>query len=529
MIDIFAGPGGLSEGFSSILDDKGVPAFEISLSVEKDIYAYETLRLRTFYREFIKIVPEEYYEFLRGNLNLRDLYNRYPLEAAESESKTWRASLGPKGVSLSEVRSKVSGALDLRSEFVLIGGPPCQAYSLAGRSRNAGNPNYNPDNDERQNLYIEYLQFLADFKPAVFVMENVKGILSAKVREQNIFRKIVSDLRRPKEALAKEGREALGQNSCEYMIFSLNDGRIIADGNPRNSIIKAEDYGIPQTRHRVFLLGIREDLGKVNPAHLIKQEPVPIEKVINDLPVIRSGISEGYDSSALWVENLRSQLDSSWVNFDDKGDEDKEFKIFIQKILRAVVSPSADRGKEFLSSKFFPSYNKNWYFDLRLGGVCNHTSRNHIRKDLYRYFFAACYAKFYGVSPKLKDFPTVLLPNHSNAEKAVRSNSNFSDRFRVQISNLPSRTVVSHISKDGHYYIHPDPLQCRSLTVREAARIQTFPDNYYFCGPRTSQYIQVGNAVPPLLSKQIAEIVLDVLVQAERLKNKDKKECIKIG
>src|SRR5262249_28069528 len=155
-----------------------------------------------------------------------------------------------------------------------------------------------------------------------------------------------------------------------------------------------------------------------------------------------------------------------------------------------------------------PKWKREWFHDANLQGVLNHSSRAHIPSDLWRYLYASVFAKLHGTSPTLREFPKSLWPAHSNLKgRNERDELAFDDRFRVQVKSRPATTVTAHISKDGHYFIHPDPRQCRTLTVRKAARLQTFPDDYVFLGPRTEQYQQVGNAVPPLLALQIAGIV----------------------
>jgi DNA (cytosine-5)-methyltransferase 1 len=283
-------------------------------------------------------------------------------------------------------------------------------------------------------------------------------------------------------------------------------GEVASKYSPDAFVLRAEDYGIPQARHRIIIVGVREDV-RGRPLTLTPTTSrTPLRDVLFDLPPLRSRISRGGDSPHAWHEAIRECA----ALLKAKGS--RALRDYLGG-LRLENDRDLSSGEEFVYWKKKPKYRSDWYIDPELRGVCNHVSRSHLRSDIQRYFFAAAFvASQPGVarSPQLAEFPSFLLPNHQNVQEAI-DGSMFGDRFRVQVAERPSTTVTSHISKDGHYYIHPEPTQARSLTVREAARLQTFPDNYLFCGPRTSQYQQVGNAVPPLLAWKVAAVVERVL------------------
>ena len=508
IIDIFAGPGGLGEGFTSVVDKNNNRFFRIALSIERDEFAHKTLTLRSFLRQFpFKKFPPEYYRFVRGEItDVEDLYKIYPIQAEVAKHEAWQFSLG-RQEDHKEIDKRIKEGLKGEKNFVLIGGPPCQAYSLVGRARRREGKGLNKE-DERVYLYREYYRILAVHQPPVFIMENVKGLLSSKVDNQSIFRQLIQDLQNPVESYKKLEGKAEVKSKIRYNIFSLVkkpteydliDGSPIYD--PKDYIIHAEKYGIPQTRHRVILLGIRNDIDITPDILQPGDKRIPVEKVIEGLPALRSGLSKTKDGKQEWKEALEAIKKTGL-----RSEIDKDVWERMIQVVSNLSLPRKDRGKDFLETDANVGYMRNWYLDDKLKGVCNHATRSHIVQDLYRYLFVSCFAKVKGRSPKLSDFPLLLLPKHENVGKGVEENK-FADRFRTQLYGEPSKTVTSHISKDGHYFIHPDSAQCRSLTVREAARIQTFPDNYYFCGPRTQQFHQVGNAVPPLLAEQIAKIV----------------------
>jgi DNA (cytosine-5)-methyltransferase 1 len=502
VIDLFAGPGGLAEGFSSLLhhDDR---RYEVKLSIEMDSHARETLKLRAFLRQFpLNSYPEEYYQFLKGKSKLAELYSLYRNEHAKADSEAWQATLGE--TNEDEIDFRIKDALSGNKEWVLIGGPPCQAYSLAGRSRVGGINS----KDHRVLLYREYLRIIAAHQPAIFVMENVKGLLSAKLDDEKIFDKILSDLRDPSSIFPDF-------KSSNYRIYSLVKPIVETDSD---YLIKSEAYGIPQKRHRVILLGIRDDIKK-EPGCLSLQNPVSLRSVISDLPVVRSSIYREYIGfKDVWFEGklIKKRLYRPIIDSFDKwaklfSTHTKQLNTLMPNIAGDCVDFPSGIGAEYLPlkaglAKVHPL--ASWYNDLMLKGVINHESRGHLVQDLKRYLFASFYAQKFKKFPRMEDYRAYgedLLPDHSNAESGK-----FNDRFRVQLPDEPATTVTSHISKDGHYFIHYDPMQCRSFTVREAARIQTFPDNYFFCGSRTQQFHQVGNAVPPYLAYQISKIVSDL-------------------
>lgn len=514
VIDLFSGPGGLGEGFASL--DDGT-AFSIGVSAEMEKSAHSTLTLRAFFRLANQSGDQNaigaYYAYCNSEAATHPSV-KAPLlwQAAQQEAR--QLKLGDSGsdqLLYCILKEKKLGGDDT----ILIGGPPCQAYSRIGRVKNGSKPGYVPEDDIRHTLYREYLKVLAKTVPAVFVMENVVGILSCTLSGKRVFHDILLDLCDPV-------RVTSGKKGPTYVIHSLTTETRFEEGmdpdevDARDYVIRSEDFGIPQARHRVILLGVREDIH--SPVELLKSSPgVTVRDAIGRLPRLRSQISPLRDDSpSKWHEAVKKN--GAQLAVDAKKADLSAISNRLTDVcnsLNSNLSNGADRvpiDGTTLAPNVPHEYSK-WIADPKITVCLNHEAKSHMTSDLGRYLYASVFCEVNGVRIRgFKDFTLPgLAPDHANWESG-----DFLDRFKVQLFDGPSSTMTCHIAKDGHSIIHPDPLQCRALTVREAARLQTFPDNYFFQGTRTEQYHQVGNAVPPLLAHQIARLVSTIVGQAHQ-------------
>jgi DNA (cytosine-5)-methyltransferase 1 len=436
-IDLFAGPGGLGEGF----DRAG---FDVLVSVDNDPRACETLRTRWLFRLLRKKGEvEQYWKYVRGEITKEEIYGNHPEIREEIGERVIEETI------LERTREYLAGEIGKRipnrdtSVVVLLGGPPCQLYSFIGRARYA-TMKEKYYRDPRRRLFEHYIFFLEKLKPDIFVFENVPGIISAEWKRKNMF-----------EILAEEFDRA------EYIPAKPPRG-----GLPQDYILNAADFGVPQMRKRVIITGYKNGFERKFPNiqnvyHGIcmkkNNQYFAVKDAIGDIPELEPG--EGNDR---------------WFGFYDNTDSISEYAI-------ALRSESE--------------------------GILNHRARTHMESDRERYrFFIEHYLNGNGGAglKLLIEKRPDLVPAHKNLH-------GFLDRFKVQWWDQPASTITAHLAKDGHYYIHPDINQCRSFTVREAARCQSFPDNYFFEGPRTEQFRQVGNAVPPLLAECIAKSIIDAI------------------
>lgn len=402
-VDLFAGASGMSEGFINA-------GFTPISHIEMDENACFTIKTRAaFHYLFDNNQLSTYNKYLRGQISRNELYQTIPNSIMQSV-----INIEISDKTIKSIFSLVRESLGKKQVDIIIGGPPCQAYSLIGRH------NDEIENDPRNKLYIQYGRFLTEFKPKVFVFENVPGLLSANKGEH--FKNL-------KKYFRKIGYEVYYQ------------------------IVDASKYGILQARKRVIIVGWIKEFDKGFPE--IEEKPIlyTVNDLFSDLPPLKPG--------------------ESYTNYS----------------YTKAINESVQRNKIRSDSSI----------------LTQHICRPHNQRDLQIYKFAIQAWNTKQIRIRYTDIPEELR-THQNV-------TSFLDRFKVVDGNNISHTVVAHIAKDGHYYIHPDIRQCRSISIREAARLQSFPDDFYFEGSRSAAFKQIGNAVPPLLAYTIAMKIKDLLYE----------------
>ncbi|MDR0809868.1 MAG: DNA cytosine methyltransferase [Gemmobacter sp.] len=300
IVDLFAGPGGLGEGFSSFVDEGHSP-FRIGISVEKEASEHRTLTLRAFLREYRarhNELPKQFIDFHAGL--------RGEPEWAEVDAGAWRMAveeaccleLGTDSAA-EAIEAATAGLRRSFDDTILIGGPPCQAYSLVGRARAKGKRDYVPEKDGRHYLFREYIGVLKRLRPAAFVMENVKGMLSSTIESRLVFELLMEDL----SSLGTDGAHVY-----ELRAIRVEDGKASLQeaAQPKDFVVRAEDFGVPQRRHRVIIVGIRSDLAAGASSASIDVSGVPrtVADVIGGLPPLRSGLSRGNDGVRAWHDTV---------------------------------------------------------------------------------------------------------------------------------------------------------------------------------------------------------------------------------
>lgn len=413
-IDLFSGAGGLSEGFIRA-------GFKPIAHVEIDKAACNTLITRTAYYYLKKTDNfSPYLDYIQNKISRAELYSLIPDNERESVINL------PIGEEYNKIIfDKIDSLKGGKSIDFIIGGPPCQAYSIVGRSRDENRM----QGDYRNYMFKEYAKFLEYYQPKYFVFENVIGLLSAKTKEGDSYLQMMLDL------FEKKGYHT------EY------------------KVLEAKSFGALQNRRRVILIGKKNGEKGFYPEFENVEINVTVSEIFKDLPEISAGSGDFYRTS-------------------------------------------------------YKPYNGSYLFESKIrNGVdftTQHIARPHTEQDKNIYKLAV---------KKWKNGHQRLNYNDIPAEWQTHKNRmSFVDRFKVVADDLPhSQTIVAHICKDGHYYIHPDIKQNRSLTPREAARLQTFPDDFYFEGvsekpSRTAAFKQIGNAVPPLMAEAIAKKLKEIML-----------------